>query len=281
MLQDVLRRLDRAYKVFFKQIKGFPRFKSKNRFMSLTYPQKGFWLKGDKLKLSRIGLIRIKLHRQIPNHAKIKTCTITKSMNQWYVGFSVECNPKSVKQSVGNAVGIDLGLYSFATLSDGNVIENPRYYRRSQDRLNALQSKFSKNRSRTNGKALTALHRKVANQRKDFLHKESRKLVNTYDLIAHEDLNIKGMMYGYFSKSIADAGWGTFIRMLTYKAEDAGKYVIPVNPYHTSQTCSNCGTLVKKKLADRQHECPDCGLSMNRDLNAAHNILKLGTSFVT
>jgi putative transposase len=182
------------------------------------------------------------------------------------------------KKVVSNAVGVDLGLNSFAVLSDGVVIDNPRYYRKSQDELKEVQSKYSLQKGKATKRKLSALHRKVSNQRKDFLHKESRRMIDTYDLIAHEDLNIKGLAQLSLSKSVHDAGWGMFIAMLTYKAEEAGTHVVAVNPYRTSQTCSNCGAIVKKTLADRQHDCPQCGLSMDRDLNAAHNILKLGTS---
>lgn len=282
VLQDVLRRLDKAFDNFFGRIKtgqvpGFPRFKSKDRFKSITYPQSGFAIKGNRLELSKIGLVRIRQHRAIIDGGKIKTCTISKSGNHWYCSLTVEVALMVQKKVVTNAVGIDLGMNSFAVFSDGVVIDNPRYYRKSQDELKVIQSKYSIHKGNATKRKLSALHRKVANQRIDFLHKESRKLVNTYDLIAHEDLHIKGMSQGNLAKSVYDAGWGMFIRMLTYKAEEAGKYAIAVNPYRTSQTCSGCGTIVKKTLADRQHNCPACGLSIDRDLNASHNILKLGT----
>jgi putative transposase len=285
VLQDVLRRLEKSFDNFFRRVKqgqkpGFPRFKSKNRFKSITYPQDGFKLKNNKLELSKIGSVRIRKHREIIDGGKIKTCTISKSGNQWYCSMVVEYQLIVPKKLVSNAVGIDLGINSFAVFSDGIVIDNPRYYRKSQDDLKAIQSKYSKHKGTATKKKLAALHRKVTNQRKDFLHKESLKLVNTYDLITHEDLNIKGLAQMSLAKSVHDAGWGMFISMLTYKAEEAGTHVIAVNPYRTSQICSQCGTIVKKTLADRQHDCPQCGLSMDRDLNAAHNILKLGTDFL-
>lgn len=283
VLQDVLQRLDKAFNNFFRRVKqgetpGFPRFKKKERLCSITYPQSGFVIKGNRLQLGKIGLVRIRQHRQIPEDAKIKTCTIKKSGAQWHCSLVVEYPLEVRKEPVNIAVGIDLGLNSFAVLSDGNVIDNPRYYRKSEEELKIVQSRYSKHKGKATKRKLSALHHKVANQRLDFLHKESRRLINQYDLIAHEDLNIKGLAQMSLSKSVHDAGWGLFISMLTYKAEEAGKYAIAVNPYRTSQTCSQCGTIVKKTLDDRQHDCPECGLSMDRDLNAAHNILKLGTN---
>lgn len=281
VLQDVLRRLDKAFQNFFRRIRtgvklGFPRFKSRDRYRSITYPQFRFAIKGNRLKIDKIGLVKIRQHRGIIDGGKIKTCTIAKSGNHWYCSLVVEMDVIFQKKVVTNAVGLDLGLNSFAVLSDGMVINNPRYYRKSQDELKEIQSKYSIHKGKATKRKLSSIHRKIANQRKDFLHKESRKLVDNYDLIAHEDLNIKGLAQMSLSKSVHDAGWGMFINMLTYKAEEAGTHVVAVNPYHTSQICSNCGTLVKKTLADRQHNCLVCGLSMCRDLNAAHNILKLG-----
>jgi putative transposase len=283
VLQDVLKRIDKGFQNFFRRIKqgqtpGFPRFKSKDNYKSITYPQSGFSIKGNKLHLAKIGLVRIKQHRAIPDGSEIKTCTITRCGNQWYCSITVEYQIVVPKKVVNTAVGIDLGLNSFAVLSDGVVINNPRYYRKAQEELKEIQSKYSKHKSKAIKRKLSALHRKVANRRKDFLHKESRNLINQYDLIAHEDLNIKGLAQTSLSKSVHDAGWGMFINMLTYKAEEAGTYAVAVNPYRTSQICSNCGTIVKKTLAQRQHDCPNCGLNIDRDLNAAHNILKLGTS---
>lgn len=285
VLQDVLKRIDKAFDNFFSRVKqrqnpGFPRFKSKDRYNSITYPQSGFAIKGNRLELSKIGLVKIKQHRGIIDGGKIKTCAIAKSGIHWYCCLVVEYQITVHKKLVTDVVGLDLGLNSFAVLSDGVVIDNPRYYRKSQDKLKEIQSKYSVHKGKATKRKLSALHRKVANQRMDFLHKESRKLVDNYDFIAHEDLNIKGLAQMSLSKSVNDAGWGMFINMLTYKGENTGTHVVAVNPYRTSQTCSNCGTIVKKTLAVRQHDCPQCGLSMDRDLNAAHNILKLGTNLL-
>lgn len=280
VLQDVLKRLDNGFKHFFRRIKqgqtpGFPRFKGEGRFNSICYPQSGFKIIGSKVQLSKIGLLKIKLHR--PIEGIIKTCSIKKSGNQWHIIFTTEQDIVIEHKPVCNAVGIDLGLESFAVISDGSKIENPRYLRNSEEKLNKIQSIYSKHKGIGVKKKLSALHRKVSNQRADFLHKQSRMLVDKYDLIAYEDLNIKKMTQGGYAKSIHDAGWGTFIEMLKYKAEKAGAYAVAVNPRNTSKICSGCGTIVEKKISDRQHNCPVCGLSIHRDLNASFNILRLGT----
>lgn len=283
VLQNILKRIDGSFQNFFHRIKrgekpGFPRFKSKDRFDSICYPQSGFRMMGNKVELSKIGNIKVKLHR--PIRGIIKTCTIKKSGKQWYIIFSSEIIQVVNKKPVSTAIGIDLGLESFATLSNGDNISNPRHLKKSEERLKEVQSRYSRKKSKSAKRELCNLHRKITNQRIDFLHKASRTLVNTFDLVAYEDLDIKQMTQGKFAKSIHDAGWGKFIEMIKYKAESAGTYTISVNPYHTSQICSNCGTLVKKEIHQRSHDCPVCGLSLHRDHNAAINILKSGTDAV-
>jgi IS605 OrfB family transposase len=287
VLQDTLKRLDKAFQNFFRRIKhgdkpGFPRFRSGKRFTSMTYPQSGFHVAGNRLELSKTGSIRMRLHRGIPE-GKIKTCCITREGEHWYTCLTVEFAMTAKKVAVSNAIGIDMGIENFATLSNGSVINNPRHLRKSEERLALLQHK---------NKATGRLHRKVANQRKDFLHKTSHAIVQQYDLIAHEDLQINNMVRrckpvqeeGVFlpngqtrksglNKSIHDAAWGMFLQMLAYKAESAGKHCIAVDPRNTSQRCSNCGAIVKKKLSERWHDCNICGFSLHRDINAAQNIL--------
>lgn len=289
ILQDVLKRVEKAYKGFFSRIKsksgkaGFPRFRSKDRFDSFTYPQSGYKVcAGNKrIKLSQIGDVKIKFHREIPLSAKIKTCTIKREGRSWFCILSLELpDIKIEKRSVSNPIGIDLGLTDFAYLSDGTHIKNPKHLKKSESDLKEIQSAYSKNKTRQLRKKLSNLHRKVANQRNDFQHKLSKKLVNTYDLIAYEDLKIKKMIVDNefnLQKHIHDASWGSFISMLKYKAEDAGTYAIAVNPRGTSQKCSKCGTVVPKDLYERTHSCTVCGLSVHRDLNSALNILASGT----
>ena len=284
VLQDTLKRVDKAFKNFFRRLKnkdkkaGFPRLKKEGRLHSFTYPQYGFEVENNKLSLSKIGSIRLKMHRAL--EGKIKTCTITKEIDRWYACITVEKELDIVKKAVSNPIGIDVGIKNFAVLSDGDTIENPKYLRKSEERLIKAQKLLSRkkkgSKNRKKQRMLVAKqHRKIKNQRLDFQHKVSRQLVNTYDLIAFEDLNVKGMVKNHhLAKSIHDAGWSQFIGFVIYKAEEAGNYNIPVNPYRTSIECSNCGNPVFKTLADRIHKCPHCGLELDRDHNASINILK-------
>ncbi len=284
VLQDVLRQIDKTFKAFFRRVKtrsgkaGFPRFCSCTHYDSLTYPQSGFTL-NSKLMLSKIGNIKIKLHRSI--EGKIKTCTIKRDAGRWYAIFSCEVEPKPLQQST-LAVGIDVGLTHFATLSTGEQINNPRHYKAAQAELHVAQRKVSRRKkgSKRRRKAvqlLQRIHAHIRNQRSDFHHKESRKIVNQFGLIAVEDLNIKGLAAGMLAKSVGDAGWASFISKIAYKAESAGRVLIKVNPRGTSQRCL-CGAEVRKTLADRWHDCSACGLSEPRDLVSAKIILGLGLS---
>jgi putative transposase len=288
VLQNVVERLDKAYQAFFRRVKngekaGFPRFKPESQYNSFTYPQSGFSIEGKQIVLSKIGDVRIRLHRQ--PQGTIKTCTIIVKNGKYYACFSCEVEsqwlPVSEKQ-----IGIDLGVSHLAVTSDGERIESPKFLRKSEEKLKRKQRAVSKkkrgsNRRRKAIRELARLHEKVANQRKDYAHKESRKLVNEYGLIAFEDLNIKGMVKNHrLAKSIVDAGWSGLVQFVTYKAESAGRQVVQVNPYHTSQQCSNCGEIVKKSLAVRIHQCP-CGYVADRDENAAINILKLALQNVS
>jgi putative transposase len=236
VLQNILRRLDRSFQNFYRRLKrgeepGFPRFKGKDHFDSLCYPQSGFRLNGREVGLSKIGNIKVKLHR--PIKGIIKTCTIKKSAKQWYVIFTSEIPKVVKKKEVCSAIGIDLGLESFVTLSNGDQIPNPRHLKKTEERLKTVQSRYSLKKSKSAKRELCSLHRKIRNQRNDFLHKTSRKLVNQFDLIVYEDLDIKKMGEGRFAKSIHDAGWGKFIERINYQAASAGTYVKSVNPYHT------------------------------------------------
>jgi putative transposase len=283
VLQNILRRLDGAFQHFFRRVKqgekpGFPRFKGKDWFDSICYPQSGFKVIGNKVELSKIGDIKIKLHR--PIQGVIKTCTLKRSGRQWHIIFSSEVIQQKEKKPIITATGFDLGLERFMTFSSGHYTENPRYLKRSEEKIKEIQSRYSRKKSRSAKRALSNLHRKIRNQRNDFHHQISRELVKRFDLICYEDLNIKKMIDSRYAKSIHDTGWGKFIEMVKYKAESAGSYTETVNPYHTSQTCSRCGTLVKKEIYQRWHDCPVCGLFLHWDHNAAINILKLGTNAV-
>jgi putative transposase len=278
-LRDALKRKVRAKKEGKRC--GFPRFKSFDRMKSLVYPQLGFSL-GHKLRVTPFGELAIKKHREI--NGKIKTLTIKREPSgKWFAVFTVEEPKPEPKQNDGPAVGMDLGLMNFVVLSDGTKIKNPHHLKKWEDRLAFQQrrlsrkTKGSKNRQKARIK-VARLHEKAANTRRDFLHKLSTKLVSTYSLIAAEKLSSQSMTMNGHGKNINDAAWGAFINMLCYKAEGAGSRVVFVEPENTSKICSRCGEMVEKTLWDRQHTCPTCGLSIDRDLNAAINILKRATA---
>lgn len=289
VLQDVLFRVGKAFHNFFRRIKekkgkaGYPRFKGEGRYDSITYPQQpGFQITPQGLKLSKIGTIKIKMHR--PIQGTIKTCTIKREVDRWYACFSVEYEP--VQKSIPTkAVGIDVGIRFFAVFSTGEAIENPKYLCKSEKKLAKRQRELSlKKKGSANRKKarliVAKLHRKVRNQRSDFHHKLSRKIVDTYGFIAVEDLNIKGMLKNHcLAKSISDTGWRQFLNYLTYKAVEAGCKIEKVAPNYTSINCSVCGERVSKTLADRIHCCPFCKTVLDRDYNAAINILgRAGTA---
>ncbi len=279
--QDVLRRLSKTFDAFFRRVKrgetpGFPRFKGKNRHDSFTYPQSGFRLDGNKLTLSKIGSCRLRLSRSI--EGRIKTCTIKRQPDGWFVIFTVEENQCRYLPKTNDVCGIDVGVENFATLSTGGVIENPKYLRLAEQELKIQQRKVSKkkrggaNRRKAVG-ILAKKHLQVANQRKDFFHKRALDLIREFDEIAVEELNIKGLAKNHhLAKSVSDAAWGTFISILESKAENAGRRVWKVRAAYTSQDCSQCGSRVKKSLAEREHRCKACGLVLHRDHNAAINI---------
>ena len=284
VLQDVLFRVEKAYKAFFRRIKekkgkaGYPRFKNYGRYDSITYTQSGFGIDDTgKLSLSKIGHIKIKLHRQI--NGVIKTCSIKKEIGKWYVCFSVEYKP--IEMPIPNkTIGIDVGINHFAALSDRTFIDNPKYLIKSEKRLIKKQRQLSSKKKGSNNRkkarmAVATLHKKVSNQRKDFHHKLSREIVDNYGYIAVEDLQIKNMVKNHnLAKSINDAGWGQFLSFLTYKAEEAGCYVERVNPRYTSKMCGNCGNVYHDlTLSDRKWTCPVCNTYHDRDINASINIL--------
>ncbi len=280
-LQDVLHRVDKTYKAFYARVKrgdkaGFPRFRSYDRYDSFTYPQLGWSLQNDRLTLSKIGTIKLKLHW--PVQGKVKTVQVKREGSKWFVCFSVETEIQ-VPIHTGPAVGIDVGLEHLANLSTGEQVENPRYYRRGQKRLAKAQRQLAKAISirmhrgrREYRKRVVSCHRKVRNQRANFLHKLSLRLVQTYSLIAIEKLSVKGLAGGMLAKAVNDAAWSIFTAQLRYKAECAGTQLVEVDPSYTSQTCPKCGSIRKKELSERWHHC-DCGFECHRDVAAAMVIL--------
>ncbi len=291
VLQNVQERVDLAFKAFFRRVKagespGFPRFKGYGRYDSFTFKQSGFKLDGERLILSKIGSIKIKLHR--PISAEIKTLTIQRdSVGNWYACFSCECEPKPLPPT-DKVVGVDLGLTTFAYFSHGDKIDRQRWMGRDAKDIARLQRKkeqFPKGspERRKVVRALQHAYRRAANRRTNFAHQASRKLVNAYQFIAFEKLDIQEMQVNgnkTIARGIADVAWGQFVQFSTYKAEEAGRGVAHVNPRGTTQECSGCGQVVPKTIRDRIHDCPNCGLRLNRDHNAALNILARGLASI-
>ena len=285
VLQNVVDRLDKSFQSFFRRCKagekpGFPRFRGMHRYDSVCYPQSGFSIQGNQLYLSKIGKVRVKLHR--PIEGIIKTCTLKKTASgEWDVTLSCEVSV-SEKPPKEEAVAIDMGIESFATFSNGQKIENPRFFKKGEKSLAKAQRKLSKLNKGTKerskqGKRVAKIHEHIKNQRKDFCHKEARKIVDQYQYICIEDLNIMKMVQkSSLAKNILDVSWNQFRQILTYKAEEAGRKLGVVNPAYTSQTCYQCGYIEKKRLSERTHRCSKCGYTVSRDLNAAQNILALG-----
>lgn len=285
VLQNVVDRLDKAFEGFFRRCKagcnpGFPRFRNVHRYASFCYPQSGFALTCDGLKLSKIGTIRIKMHR--PIEGRIKTCTLRKNAaGDWNVSLSCEIEVQPLPHN-DKAIGIDVGLENFATFSDGAQIANPRFFKQAEKALAKGQRQLAKLKKGTRkrhkkGKAVAKIYEKMSNRRKDFCHKESRKIVDEYQYICIEDLEVKNMIEkSCFAKNILDASWNQFSQFLAYKAAEAGRKLGLVNPAYTTQTCSKCGYREAKKLSDRQHCCARCAYTVSRDFNAAQNILALG-----
>ena len=285
VLQNVAIRVDLAFQAFFRRVKkgdtpGHPRFKSYGRYDLFTFPQSGFKLNDNYVRVSKVGNVKINQHR--PIEGTIKTITIKRSpTDKWFATFSciVESKPLPISTE---STGIDVGIESFATFSNGEKAINPTFFKKEQSALAKAQRKLSKQSKGTPDRAkarkvVARVHERIKNKRHNFIHQESRKIVNRYNVIAVEDLSINSMLHDcYFCKSIMDASWYTFLQTLSYKAEEAGRTFIKVNPAYTSQDCSSCGHRQTKKLSDRVHKCSCCGLKLDRDHNASINILRLG-----
>lgn len=289
ILRSPLFRLERAYKAFFRRIKqgqkpGFPRFKSKDRYDSFSFPNPV--IENNLLTIPKFS--RVKLHLYRPLKGKPLEAHIRKTAKGWEASIVCDLGKTSPKVEIKTSTGIDVGLNSFATFSDGSEVENPQFYRKSEALLAYRQQKLAhkkdkKSNSRKRAKLLVSkIHQRIRNQRLDFARKLAKEVINKYDLIAIEDLNIKNMVQNHnFSKSVNDAAWAIFAACLNFKAEEAGKTIVAVDPRGTSQICSRCGKVVKKALSEREHNCPYCGLSMGRDHNAAINILVRGLRVVS
>jgi putative transposase len=290
-LISVAIKVDNTVKAFFDRCKkkkkglvddvGVPRFKGRAFYNSFTYESgSGFKLIDGHLELSKIGKVRIVLHREIKG--KQKTCTIKKEGNEYYAVFSCECELEQ-RELTGGSVGVDLGLNHFIATSDCEFEDGIKIYRESEkliSHLQKLKSNKKKGSQRYNelARIISKQHLRIKRQRLYILRNIVSRLLTKYDIICHEDLQIKNMVKNrHLSKSISDSSWGIFVNELNKKAGMIeGKSTIAVNPYNTSQACSRCGEIVKKDLGQRWHSCESCGLEIDRDVNAAINILRLG-----
>ena len=302
VLQDVFLRLDKAMKSFFRRVKagetpGFPRFQGRNRYDSFTYPQGGYTLSEKHVTLSKIGKVKVKLRRDI--EGDIKTATIKREVDQWYIVISCEVEQPVPLPEVQSETGIDLGVTHFAAPSDGTFIDSPRFFRKAQADLKRKQRHVSRckrgsHRRDKAGKQVAKCHRKVKNQRRDFHFKEAKKLVERHQVIVFEALEVTNLtkhvkpkqdeITGEYlpngasaksgrTKSILDAGLGQFVQIVTFKAANAGRQVYTIDPKYTSQVCSACGVKgPKKDVSERVHICTACAIVLDRDTNAAINI---------
>jgi putative transposase len=284
--QQVLRRLDKAFMAFFRRLKtkakpGFPRFRAKSRFDSAEF-RVGDGLtirKSKRLAITGIpGEIKVKWHRDLPVEAKVTAAVLSRSANQWFVCFQITLPDHAVQPHDGASVGIDVGLTSLVATSDGDVVKTPQWTKHAAKKQRRLQRALARckpgSRRRLKAKQRLARHKAhIANQRRDFLHKLSRSLVERYAVIALEDLSIDRLARSMLAKAVHNAAWGQLRSFLDYKAASAGVRVEIVDPRGTSQTCPACGAQVAKMLADRTHTC-SCGCVMDRDIAAAMVILQ-------
>jgi len=285
-LQEVVERVNRAFQNFFRRVEqgkkpGYPRFKSFDRYDSFTLKQAGWKLIGKELQINKIGSFKLFLSR--PIEGDIKTVTIRKtSTGRWYVTFSCDNVPSKPLPKTGKSIGVDVGCESFLTTSEGEKVDNPRFYQRTKKLLIKRQKSLSHKKRNFNRRKKTRIlvakaHEKIFNQRRDFHFKIARKLLQAYDTICIENMN-HFKSHRSLNRSMRDVAWFNFFNILLFKAEEAGKEVIKVPARNTSQACSECGKTVLKSLSVRVHKCPHCGLSIDRDINAARNIKRLGQS---
>ena len=301
--QNVILNLDKSYKNFFRRVKqgnekpGFPKFKSRKKFKSFRLNWTGYKLNGKWIYMTKrkdiLGKYKLHLHR--PILGKIKTVQFVFENNSWWVVFSCDNVPENPYPKTGKAVGIDVGIKSFCVDSDNHIIQNPKYYHNSIKKLNKKQralarKKRGSNRRKQCVRELAGIHNKIKNQRNYFLHCTSKYYVENYEHITVEKLKIKNLQKNkrgtkenprehgsvarkkVLSRNIADAGWGKFFELVEYKSTEHGRIFEKIPPHNTTQICSQCGEKVQKKLKDRVHNCPYCGLVIDRDYNAAINI---------
>lgn len=278
--QRVLRRLDKAYREFLKGKRGYPRFKASRRWRSIEFTYgNGASMKGRHVRILNVGMIKAKLYRPIPD-GKIKTLMILRKPSGWYVILSIDILNEPIKLGSDKpAIGIDIGLRHALALSDGQLYDAPKFLRSTQKKLRREQRTLSRkkkggNNRRKQVQRVARLHERIEGQRKLYWHTVTKQLINSFGLIAIEDLRLDFMTRNkYTAKAAHDIGLGIFRQLLDYKAIDAGVDVVAVNAHNTSQECSGCGVLVPKERGEHEHHCPECGLVLDRDVNAARNIL--------
>ena len=303
VLQDVLRRLDKSYKQFFRAKKGFPKFRKKGQYTSVCYTQHKLKPIDDRLTIPKIGRVKINCHRQIPKNAKIKTLTLIKEGGKWFCSFSLELeDQEEPKQNTKSAIGIDLGLKHFIYTSNNLHFDSLKAYKSYSKNLKKLQRKLRKTQKKTKAyhKVLIALkkaHYRIKCKRIGYHHYLIGKLLKDNDVIFYEDLNICNMVQkpkpikddlkdqylpngakqkAHLNRSILDVSWGAFIKALILRTKNAGKKAIAVDPKNTTQRCFSCSKIVPKTLKDRIHDCPYCKVVLPRDYNSALEILRLG-----
>jgi putative transposase len=277
VLQNVLDRLDKAFKNFLPSGFGFPRFKGANRYDSFTYPQPGFSLGGRRLSLAKIGNVKVRLSRPLPQGAVVKTCTIKRSVHGWFATLVFEHQPVPLPAN-DLVVGIDVGVTAFATFSDGTEIPNPRIYQNTQAELRRAQRRVARRKKGSHRRRravllLRKVHQRISNRRSDFLHKHSTAVIRKYGTVKVEGLNVSAMSRGNLAKQILDCSWSEWFRQLRYKAAEAGRRLVAVDPKYTSQLCSQCGFKHPDNRKTQAHfECLSCGYQDHADHNAAVNI---------
>lgn len=288
VLADVIGRLDQSYEHFFRRLKtdekpGFPKLKNKNDYNSFTYPQGGFELDTakNKLWLSKIGDIKIKLHRNIDG--EIKNCIIVrKATGKWYICFGVKIAHEPLPKT-NNIIGIDLGIKTYITTSDKETIKNPKFINKHLEKLAKKSRKFNKKNTNQNKKSRARAYEKLVNCRKDYQHKTANKIIKENDIIILENLDVLDMLQNRksaaFNRNINDCAWGRMKEYLIYKSKITEKHVILVDPKNTSKQCSVCKNIKDDlKLEDRVYNCDNCKLVIDRDYNAAINIKDKGLS---
>ncbi len=309
--QATLRRLSKAFDGFFGRVKagqkaGYPRFKGKARFDSVEWPKDGDGARWhpdlERVYLQGVGQVKVTVHRRV--QGRVKTIQIKRQGRRWTLVLSCDEVPTDPLPATGSQVGIDVGVVTYATLSDGITVENPRWARQAATRLEAAQRRLARTKRGSRNRAarretVAAKHRKIANRRNDFHHKQARALVARYDLLVVEDLKIANMLRrakrkpapgnpGQFlpngaraksglNRSISDAGWGQFVSILRAKAEDAGRFWIEVDPRPTPDKCARCGHAApENRVTQAEFACQRCGHSAPADEHAARNILRAG-----